>query len=216
LQGSLQGWKASAIFQRLLQSKGTPDVATWSRRTGLSPSGGLNEANRGDFFVKLKSAPRRSIFEVMTEVRSLIETEVPGLNVEMAQLMEDLIGDPTALSFTEMTPVKNVENYFTVTFPMGNIRRETIITPAAGIAPRNIVYIRGSARTATPRSTAASNKSRESHVDKSSRNLDRYSAPYLSGSSATRSIISSSKLGLNCNVVPFFISESVAAAFASM
>jgi hypothetical protein len=32
--------------------------------------------------------------------------------------------------------------------------------------------------------TAASNKSRESHVDKSSRHLDRYSAPYLSGSSA--------------------------------
>jgi hypothetical protein len=26
---------------------------------------------------------------------------------------------------------------------MGNSRRETIITPAAGIAPRNIVYIRG-------------------------------------------------------------------------
>jgi hypothetical protein len=32
--------------------------------------------------------------------------------------------------------VKNVENYFTVTLPMENSRRETIITPAAGIAPR--------------------------------------------------------------------------------
>jgi hypothetical protein len=39
--------------------------------------------------------------------------------------------------------VKSVEDYFTVTFPMGNSRRETIITPAAGIAPRNIVYIPG-------------------------------------------------------------------------
>jgi hypothetical protein len=39
--------------------------------------------------------------------------------------------------------VKSVENYFTVTFPMGNSRRETVIAPARGIAPRNIVYIPG-------------------------------------------------------------------------
>ena len=40
--------------------------------------------------------------------------------------------------------VKNVENYFTVTFPMGYSRRETIITPAAGIAPRKYnLFARG-------------------------------------------------------------------------
>ena len=45
---------------RLLQQveailRATPEVATWSRRTGLSLGGDLNEANEGDFFVKLKS-----------------------------------------------------------------------------------------------------------------------------------------------------------------
>jgi CzcA family heavy metal efflux pump len=87
---------------RLLQQvetilKATPDVATWSRRTGLSLGGEINEANRGDFFVKLKSDSRRPIFEVMNDLRTRIEMEVPGLNVELAQLMEDLIGDLTAV-----------------------------------------------------------------------------------------------------------------------
>ncbi len=87
---------------RLLQQveailKATPDVATWSRRTGLSLGGGLTEANKGDFFVKLTSGGRRPIFKVMSDVRTRIETEVPGLNVEMAQLMEDLIGDLTSV-----------------------------------------------------------------------------------------------------------------------
>ncbi|MGH7878918.1 MAG: efflux RND transporter permease subunit, partial [Candidatus Binataceae bacterium] len=80
---------------RLLQQieailKATPDVATWSRRTGLQLGGGITEANRGDFFVKLKPGPRRPIFVVMSEVRTRIENEVPGLSVEMAQLMEDV------------------------------------------------------------------------------------------------------------------------------
>jgi CzcA family heavy metal efflux pump len=77
--------------------KTMPDVATWSRRTGLGLGGDLNEANKGDFFVKLKSGPRRPIFEVMSDLRRRIETEVPGLNIETAQLMEDLIGDLTAV-----------------------------------------------------------------------------------------------------------------------
>ena len=77
--------------------KATPEVATWSRRTGLGLGGDLNEANKGDFFVKLKPGPRRPIADVMSDLRNRIETEVPGLNVEMAQLMEDLIGDLTAV-----------------------------------------------------------------------------------------------------------------------
>jgi CzcA family heavy metal efflux pump len=77
--------------------KTMPDVATWSRRTGLGLGGDLNEANKGDFFVKLKSGRRRPIFDVMSDLRRRIETEVPGLNIETAQLMEDLIGDLTAV-----------------------------------------------------------------------------------------------------------------------
>lgn len=74
-----------------------PEVAAYSRRTGLSLGGFVTEANEGDYFVRLRSERRRSIFEVMDEVRRRIEREVPGLEVELAQLMGDLIGDLTAV-----------------------------------------------------------------------------------------------------------------------
>jgi len=75
----------------------TPEIQTYSRRTGLRLSEGLSEANKGDFFVRLKPLPRRSIHEVMDEVRRRIQQTVPGLQIAMAQLMEDLIGDLTAV-----------------------------------------------------------------------------------------------------------------------
>lgn len=75
----------------------TPDVQTYSRRTGFALGGTLSEANEGDFFVRLKSFPRRPIETVMDDVRNRIEHSVPGLQIEMALLMEDLIGDLTAV-----------------------------------------------------------------------------------------------------------------------
>jgi len=75
----------------------TPDVQTFSRRTGTGLGGGLSEANSGDFFIRLKPAGRRPVDVVMEEIRGKIEAQVPGLSVEMAQLMEDLIGDLTAV-----------------------------------------------------------------------------------------------------------------------
>jgi len=77
--------------------RATPDVATYSRRTGAGLGGGLNEANQGDFFVRLKPSGRRPVDQVMDDIRGRIEHEVPGIEVEMAQLMEDLIGDLTAV-----------------------------------------------------------------------------------------------------------------------
>jgi CzcA family heavy metal efflux pump len=74
-----------------------PAVQTYSRRTGAQLGGGLTEANEGDFFVRLKPLPRAPIDQVMDEIRGRIEQEVPGLNTEMALLMEDLIGDLTAV-----------------------------------------------------------------------------------------------------------------------
>lgn len=74
-----------------------PAVETYSRRTGAQLGGGLTEANEGDFFVRLKPLPRAPIDQVMDAVRAEIENKVPGLEVEMALLMEDLIGDLTAV-----------------------------------------------------------------------------------------------------------------------
>ena len=75
----------------------TPEVQTYSRRTGLQLGGGVTEANIGDFFVRLKPFPRRGIEEIMDEVRGKIEQHIPGLQVELLQLMEDLIGDLTSV-----------------------------------------------------------------------------------------------------------------------
>ncbi|HWE94686.1 MAG TPA: efflux RND transporter permease subunit [Tepidisphaeraceae bacterium] len=71
----------------------TPEVQTYSRRTGYSLGGDLSEANTGDFFVRLKPLPRRPIYKVREEVEDQIAATIPGLKIETAQLMEDLIGD---------------------------------------------------------------------------------------------------------------------------
>ncbi len=74
-----------------------PEVRTYSRRTGFSLGGHITEANEGDFFVRLKPLPRRSLDDVMDDVRQRVEHNVPGIEIEMAKLMEDLIGDLTAV-----------------------------------------------------------------------------------------------------------------------
>lgn len=77
--------------------RSNPNIETYSRRTGTGLGGGISEPNHGDFFVRLKQGKREPVDAVMEEVRSKIETQVPGIHVEMAQLMEDLIGDLTAV-----------------------------------------------------------------------------------------------------------------------
>lgn len=76
--------------------RGIPDVQTYSRRTGYNfGSGELSESNTGDFFVRLKPLPRRSTQEVRAEVEKKIAHQIPAMEIETAQLMEDLIGDLT-------------------------------------------------------------------------------------------------------------------------
>jgi multidrug efflux pump subunit AcrB len=77
--------------------RATPEVQTYSRRTGLQLGGMVTEANEGDFFIRLKPFPRRDLDTIIDEVRGKVEREVPGVEVEMAKLMEDLIGDLTAV-----------------------------------------------------------------------------------------------------------------------
>jgi multidrug efflux pump subunit AcrB len=55
----------------------TPEVVSYSRRTGFQLGGGLTEADEGDFFVRLKGGSRRPIEAVMTEIRLKIEHRVP-------------------------------------------------------------------------------------------------------------------------------------------
>ena len=77
--------------------RANPYVATYSRRTGTQLGGGLTEANSGDFFIRLKSGSRPQIGTVMEDIRQKVEARVPGLDIELAQLLEDVIGDLTAV-----------------------------------------------------------------------------------------------------------------------
>ncbi|AYJ85642.1 efflux RND transporter permease subunit [Sphingomonas paeninsulae] len=81
--------------EKIIQA--TPEVASYSRRTGIQLGGGLTEADEGDFFVRLNNGRRRDIEKVMSEIRGKVGLQVPGLEIETAQLMEDLIGDLTAI-----------------------------------------------------------------------------------------------------------------------
>jgi multidrug efflux pump subunit AcrB len=74
-----------------------PYVDTWSRRTGLQLGGGLTETNRGDIFIRLINGSRPSTSVVMEHVREQVVDKVPGLNVDVSQLLEDVIGDLTAV-----------------------------------------------------------------------------------------------------------------------
>lgn len=77
--------------------KANPAVETYSKRTGGGLGGSLHESNEGDFFVRLKPMPRPPIDQVMHEIRGELEQKVPGLQTDLILLMEDLIGDLTAV-----------------------------------------------------------------------------------------------------------------------
>lgn len=74
-----------------------PYVDTYSRRTGAQLGGGITEANEGDIFVRLKVGSRPPIATVMDGIRTEAEQNVAGLSIELAQLMEDVIGDLTSV-----------------------------------------------------------------------------------------------------------------------
>jgi multidrug efflux pump subunit AcrB len=77
--------------------KAMPEIATFSRRLGATLSGNLTQSYRGDFFVRLKPDHARSTPDVMAAVTQRVKEQVPGVTIELAQLMEDLIGDLTAV-----------------------------------------------------------------------------------------------------------------------
>jgi len=75
----------------------TPEVENTSRRTGLQLGlAAVTEANTGDISVKLKGDRKRSIDEVIADVREKVTQEEPSLDVEFIQVLQDMIGDLTS------------------------------------------------------------------------------------------------------------------------
>ena len=70
-----------------------PEVESYSRRTGARLALAIAEPNTGDFLVKLRGDRRRSTDDVITELRSRFNTEIPGTEWEFPGILGDLIGD---------------------------------------------------------------------------------------------------------------------------
>ncbi|WP_428375139.1 efflux RND transporter permease subunit [Lichenicoccus sp.] len=78
-----------AILRRL------PELETFSRRLGTGLGGDLGESYHGDYFVKLRDGHARATPSVMADVVARVGQDVPGVLIDTAQPMEDLIGDLT-------------------------------------------------------------------------------------------------------------------------
>jgi len=76
--------------------KDTPEMESYSRRTGLQLGLSITEPNTGDFLVKLKANRARLTDDVTADLRKQIESTEPALRVEFAGILTDLIGDLTS------------------------------------------------------------------------------------------------------------------------
>src|SRR5438132_6369509 len=71
----------------------TPEIESYSRRTGLEMGLFVTEPNRGDYAVKLKPGHKRDTDEVISELRKKIEKSEPALEIEFVGILPDVIGD---------------------------------------------------------------------------------------------------------------------------
>jgi len=71
----------------------TPEVESFSRRTGARLALAIAEPNTGDFLVKLKRDRKRSLEQVVDELRTKITGSEPAIEVEFPHILEDLVGD---------------------------------------------------------------------------------------------------------------------------
>jgi CzcA family heavy metal efflux pump len=71
----------------------TPEVESYSRRTGLELGLFVTEPNTGDIAVKLKEGRKRSTQEVIAELRGEIAESEPSLDTEFVGIVPDVIGD---------------------------------------------------------------------------------------------------------------------------
>lgn len=71
----------------------TPEVESYSRRTGARLALAIAEPNTGDFLIKLRKKRSRSLDDVTSELRDKINHSEPAIQVEFPHILEDLVGD---------------------------------------------------------------------------------------------------------------------------
>jgi CzcA family heavy metal efflux pump len=91
------GTSLTETNRQLLQAedilRATPEVESYSRRTGARLALAIAEPNTGDFLVKLKPDRRRSTAEVVSDLRRRFQAALPGIEWEFPGILSDLIGD---------------------------------------------------------------------------------------------------------------------------
>lgn len=81
------------VAESLLRA--TPEVESYSRRTGARLALAIAEPNTGDFLVKLRKDRKRNTEDVISTLRDNFQRAVPGIEWEFPGILSDLIGDLT-------------------------------------------------------------------------------------------------------------------------
>jgi CzcA family heavy metal efflux pump len=73
--------------------RATPEVESYSRRTGARLALAIAEPNNGDFLVKLKPSRKRRTPDVIADLRHQLNAAEPVIHWEFPGILADLIGD---------------------------------------------------------------------------------------------------------------------------
>jgi multidrug efflux pump subunit AcrB len=79
------------IVDAVLQK--TPEVESFSRRTGTELGFFITEPNSGDYLIQLKKDRKKTTDEVSDNIRVHIEALLPALQIDFGQLIGDMLGD---------------------------------------------------------------------------------------------------------------------------
>jgi cobalt-zinc-cadmium resistance protein CzcA len=79
------------IVDEILQR--TPEVESFSRRTGTQLGFFITEPNDGDYLIQLKKQRSKTTDEVTDDIRARIEAVLPSLQIDFGQVIGDMLGD---------------------------------------------------------------------------------------------------------------------------
>jgi CzcA family heavy metal efflux pump len=71
----------------------TPEVESYSRRSGTEMGFFITEQNKGDYLIQLKKKRDKSTDEVSDDIRKKIEAKLPFLRIDFGQVIGDMLGD---------------------------------------------------------------------------------------------------------------------------
>lgn len=111
-----------------------PDVETYSRRTGLRMAFRTVPPNFGDYSIQLKKVRSKTTPEVISQLRTEIEANVPALDVSFGQRIADLLGD--LMSTPQPIEIKIFgDNYKSL--QELSLKAETVLNKINGVADVN-------------------------------------------------------------------------------